>query len=153
MDCDDGKRKAVRSIFKNVYLTIIFRIIVGGLLLWTGYLKISHPWSFYEQIQAYQLLPDRMSMLLAFFIPVWELVLGMCLILRIWLRESAGAAFILFAVFTIAIMSALLRGLSVECGCFGFDGPMASWLSVLRNVALMGMLAYVFFGPSDQLKS
>jgi hypothetical protein len=37
----------------------------------------------------------------------------------------------------VAISSAVLRGLNINCGCFGGDGAPVGWGKVLEDVALL----------------
>jgi hypothetical protein len=54
-----------------------------------------------------------------------------------WRRAGALALAGLLAAFTVAVGSAVLRGLDIDCGCFGTGSGPASWLTVMRNLALL----------------
>ena len=53
---------------------------------------------------------------------MFEIALGVLLLLGIFLRPAAVISIGLLTVFIIAIMSAWVRGLSIDCGCFGGGG-------------------------------
>ena len=59
---------------------------------------------------------------LAAGLPVFEIALGVLLLLGIFLRPAAVISIGLLTVFIIAIISAWARGLSIDCGCFGGGG-------------------------------
>jgi hypothetical protein len=44
----------------------------------------------------------------------------------------------LLAVFTAAVAAVLMRGIDIECGCFGTGSGPVSWLTLLRNLGLLG---------------
>jgi uncharacterized membrane protein YphA (DoxX/SURF4 family) len=67
-------------------------------------------------------VPTAAVNLLAMMIPWVELVAGLALIGGVRPRAGAFVFTLLMAVFTIGIASALARGLSFECGCFGKAG-------------------------------
>jgi len=68
--------------------------------------------------------------------------LGRAMLLRP-LRKGAILVFApLLLLFTLAGISAKLRGIEIPCGCFGTLEQAApfGWTSVLRNLALVGLL-------------
>ena len=41
-------------------------------------------------------------------------------------------------VFAVALSSAIIRGLDIDCGCFRQGGPKTSpWIALLRDLALI----------------
>jgi hypothetical protein len=40
-------------------------------------------------------------------------------------------------MFTAAISTVLVRGMVIDCGCFGAGGATTSWLLLVRNAALL----------------
>jgi hypothetical protein len=63
---------------------------------------------------------------------------------RVWVRAGALASGGLMTVFTIAVLSAVVRGINISCGCFGSGSGPITWVTVLRDVALLAACAGVF---------
>ena len=114
------------------------RLGLGGLFVFTGALKMADPAAFAVEIHNYQLLP-ALAPLLAATLPAVELGLGAALLAgpRLWLRAGAFATAALMLIFTVAVGSAVARGINISCGCFGSGSGPVTMLTVLRDVALL----------------
>jgi len=97
----------------------VLRLVVGGIFVAAGVLKIAEPAGFAGDIGNYRLLPHELVNLLAIVLPWIEVAAGLLLVLGIWKRASALTITVLMIVFLAAIGQALARGLDVRCGCFG----------------------------------
>ena len=65
-------------------------------------------------------------------------------------RASAWAANGLMVLFLAALVQGGLRGLEIDCGCFGSaSGDEASnlWINVLRNLGLLALGLQLAFAP------
>jgi putative oxidoreductase len=94
-------------------------LIVGGIFLYAGVIKVVDPLRFAIDIDNYKMLPWAIGVRLAFYLPWLELLCGLALILRFFYR---GGLFILTAltfIFIAASIIAKVRGLDITCGCFG----------------------------------
>jgi hypothetical protein len=56
----------------------------------------------------------------------------------IWQRAAALALGGMLAVFTVATLTVLARGVNIECGCFGTGSGPVGWSTVLRDLAMLG---------------
>jgi hypothetical protein len=55
-------------------------------------------------------------------------------------------------VFDLAIASAVIRGMSVSCGCFGpADTSVTSWPEVIRDFIFVALAAIVALRPPGAL--
>jgi len=119
-------------------LNFLLRLLLGGLFIFAAWDKVLHPQGFAMSVRAYKMIPFSLSNLFALVVSWSELIAGAMLLLGILPRKAAAALFLLLAAFTVAISTVLLRGMVVDCGCFGSEGGAAtSWLLILRNVALL----------------
>jgi uncharacterized membrane protein YphA (DoxX/SURF4 family) len=118
------------------------RLGLGGLFLYTGAIKLVDPTAFAVEIHNYQLFP-ALAPLMAASLPAVELAVGAAILAgpRAWLRAGALACTALMVVFTVAVGSAVARGVNISCGCFGAgSGPVTS-VTVLRDVVLLAASA------------
>jgi uncharacterized membrane protein YphA (DoxX/SURF4 family) len=126
-----------------VWLSLIWlglRLLVGGLLVLAGSLKLSthngRRW-----LEPYQLLPAWMLPIAATTIAVAELVAGAALLLGAFGALSAVGAAALLLLVTSAAAITLLRGKRPPCGCFGgLSNELLSWRIVVRNVVFVGLM-------------
>lgn len=125
------------------------RLVLGGLMLWAGAVKVGDQQGMALAIHSYGLLPEWTVRPLAVALPWIELALGAFLVLGIFVRFSAIAAGALLAAFLIGMAQAKARGLAIDCGCFGGGGPGegVTWLDLARDVALLGVAGLVLFLP------
>lgn len=125
------------SFLRSRWLNLAARFIVGGLFFYAAFEKVLHPAAFAMAVRGYKLIPFSLSNLFAIAVSWSELVAATFLILGLLTRKAAGAIFILLIMFTTAIITVLVRGMVIDCGCFGEGGASTSWLLLVRNAALL----------------
>jgi len=141
------------------WLTFLFRLILGGVLLVAGALKVTDPYSSATSVRAYQILPVDLANLLGFILPFAEVAIGIFLIVGIWVRLNAIAGGALMILFIIAIAQAWIRGISLDCGCFGKGGLLDTdelpvWnytLEIARDIVLAVFAVYIYRFPQGKL--
>jgi len=86
-------------------------------------------------------------MLIATILPSLELLCGLGLILGLYPRASALLITCMLAGFTILIISALLRGLDISCGCFTQDPNLnkIGYVKILENVGMIMLGMWLLF--------
>ena len=104
------------------HLQRVLCVVVGGAFLVAGLLKLADPAKFAVDVSHYRLVPHALLNLVAILLPWIEVTSGVCVLAGLWLRAAALVITSLSAVFFAAILSALVRGLNIECGCFGTVG-------------------------------
>ncbi len=131
-------------------MSLLFRILVGGIFLLAGLAKISDPARFILTLRKFELFPDLSIRFLAIYLPWLEFVLGLFIILGLLYRTSSLILACLNAAFTLAILSVIIRGIEVDCGCFGLLADMlklpdmADYKAVIRNLIFIGMNISIF---------
>lgn len=104
------------------WFRLLARLVVGGVWIAAGLLKLPDPAASVRAVRAYRLLPEGIVPLVGYGLPVLEVLVGVCLVLGLMTRLSAVVSAVLMAAFVVGIASAWARGLSIECGCFGGGG-------------------------------
>ena len=120
-------------------------VVVGGIFIYAGVLKVLDPVQFGLDLDNYKMLPWFVSVRFAFFLPWLEIFCGAALILRLLYRGGLSILTLLTLVFIGATIAAKARGLDITCGCFGhasqhwsFPQHMAIDLAIL--IALVALL-------------
>jgi uncharacterized membrane protein YphA (DoxX/SURF4 family) len=127
----------MREILSNKYLQLAARLIVGFIFVYAGIGKIADPETFAKEIFNYHILPNYSINIIALVLPWLELIVGIFLIAGIRVRASATIASISMLVFIIAVLSAMFRGLDINCGCFADKIVMVGWHKVLEDLAIL----------------
>ncbi|MDQ2919437.1 MAG: DoxX family membrane protein [Verrucomicrobiota bacterium] len=113
-------------------LVLLARLLLAGVFIYAGAIKIENPLRFAADISNYHFVPWAIGVRLAFYLPWLEIFAGIALFI-ISLRK--GASLLLGAltiVFIAASVIAKARGIDISCGCFGH---------VARNLPFAGHLA------------
>jgi hypothetical protein len=125
---------------------ILFRVLIGAILVTTGVGKLLDVAGFARVLGTYRTFADSLLLPIAVLVPVAELLLALWLF-SAW-RPFAAAMTALAMHLTYAgwSASAVLRGLKLEnCGCFGVFLPRRlGWSTVAEDLvaaALCGTLA------------
>jgi uncharacterized membrane protein YphA (DoxX/SURF4 family) len=125
-------------------LVLVARVALGLVFAVAGGLKIGHFDLFASQIAGFELLPQPLIAPLALLLPFVEVLLGAYLIIGLFTRAAGIVAAVQLAIFAGAIASAVVRGISASCGCFGpADRTQTSWPEVARDLALMLVAIFI----------
>ncbi len=131
----------MRKLIDNDYLTLIFRLVLGGVFIYASIYKILDPPQFAKAIWFYHILPGEVINISALILPWLELLCGMAIIAGAYYRGAIFWVNLLLLVFMVAIASAVNRGISIDCGCFKATsaGRESSIYTIYRDVAYLGM--------------
>ncbi|HEY6070298.1 MAG TPA: MauE/DoxX family redox-associated membrane protein [Chthoniobacterales bacterium] len=111
----------------------ILDVVVGGVFVYAGALKVLDPVQFANDIDNYKSLPWFVSVRLALYLPWLEIFCGIALVFRFLYRGGLSILTTLVAVFIGATVAAKVRGVDITCGCFGHAS--AHW-SFLQHMAI-----------------
>ncbi len=126
-------------------------MLLGAIFLYAGIPKMVDPHSFAASLSTFGLLPQTGITLVALTLPPFEILLGLCLILGFLRHQAALGVFLLCVVFAGAIIQGMLRGLSLDCGCFGAEVSASAPVTLARDLLLM-LLAGTLLGMRRPLK-
>jgi len=120
--------------------TVRLAQIVSGIILgWAALAKLGDLPAFAQQVHHFRILPAFAENLIAMTLPWVELMAALSLLLGIRARAGAIVTASLLAIFTLAVIAAVARGLDFECGCFGTSN--ASRVGLTKVFENLGVLA------------
>ena len=123
-------------------VVLALRVALGAVFVYAAWTKLRQPWELFAMsIDAYQVLPDWAVRVVARTLPWAELAIGLTLMAGRWLRVSAGAASLLLLVFFALMVRAYVKGMQIDCGCFGL-GDAISARTLARDGGLLA--GYLF---------
>jgi uncharacterized membrane protein YphA (DoxX/SURF4 family) len=147
----------VQDKFKLVqpWLTLLARLILGGVLIAAGALKVGNLQQSAMAVRAYELLPIWIANLFGYALPWIEIGIGLLLVLGALVRINGLLGALIMLAFIIAIAQAWARGLSIDCGCFGDGGQIdpedTKYLStIIRDLGLLGLGVFLYFFPKGR---
>jgi putative oxidoreductase len=128
------------------------RVGFCALFVWAGWTKLLDPGAFAADISHYRVLPEKLVPPLAVGLPVLECVVALALLTRTYLRGAAWLGAGMLALFAAAMAQAKLRGIDLDCGCFGREiADPVSWGKVALNGGLAMLAAWVACSAHDSV--
>lgn len=112
-------------------------VLLSGTFLYAGALKILQPRAFQESILDYQVIGVATAALLAWWLPWFEVLCALSLWWPRFRRAGLAGTTLMVIGFLIILVSAVVRGLSISCGCFGASGHDL-WVAIAVDVVLLG---------------
>tara|TARA_R110002096_G_scaffold67332_9_gene163379 strand:+ start:9942 stop:10409 length:468 start_codon:yes stop_codon:yes gene_type:complete len=124
----------------GLWLERIMRIFLGGMFVFSGYLKVRNPELFAKSVLDFNIVGDPWPAIIGVTLPWLEIFCGIGLIIhRCYLGSLAILGTSIF-VFNLALGSAWMRGLEISCGCFGDSEEVTNYaLAIGRNIVLLGI--------------
>ena len=92
------------------WLTLLARLILGGVLIAAGALKVGNLQQSAMAVRAYELLPIWMANLFGYALPWIEIGIGLLLVLGALVRINGLLGALIMLAFIIAIAQAWARG-------------------------------------------
>lgn len=135
------------------WVGLVARLVPGLVFLYAGITKIVNIPLFTQSIRAYQLLPELwMSDVLAYILPVVEIVAALLLIVGLLTRGAAAVTLLMLISFIIGIAWVWSQGISIDCGCFGSGGVVEAVdteypRKVAENVGMSALCAWLLVRP------
>ncbi len=103
-------------------------------------LKILDPEAFLSSLLTYRVFSYQQSVALAYFAPVLEMVVALCLLSGFWRKGASLLTFLMLLFFIALVLQGFARGLEMDCGCFGenrLQGTTDYLLKIGQNLALL----------------
>lgn len=128
-------------------LSLAARMLLGIVFLVAGAEKLGALNTFGKSIAAYELLPEQLANIAAMLFVWTEIVVGILLIAGAAVRGSALVTSAMLVAFLVAILSAIARGLDIDCGCFAGTPEPVGWKKVAEDVALLAAAIFLIYFP------
>ncbi len=120
------------------------RLVLAGIFIYSGYIKLRSPLQFASAIAGYKLVPDTVIFPLATYLPWAEIALGALLLIGWKIRYISMGAAALLLTFTAILTLTYMRGIDADCGCFGF-GDRISPRTITRDGLMLLPAVFLIF--------
>lgn len=139
------------------WVGLAFRLILAGVLLFAGVVKLFEDGGAARAINAYRVFPPSWAPVLGWGMPALEILLGLLLLVGLFTRWAALITGLLMVGFIAGIISVWARGYSIDCGCFGGGGDVSpeginqKYLTeIARDLLFTLMAAYLVVWPRSR---
>ena len=113
----------------------LLRIGLAGVYIVAAIPKMIDPWAFAKAIHNFRILPLETIPPLATWLPPLEALAALAVLTGVLYRGGLVWLTGLSLAFAAGIVSAILRKLDIDCGCFGtLARSSASWPHLLLNL-------------------
>lgn len=152
---------AADFIAKAPILAHIPRILVGGLFIFSGFIKANDPLGFSYKLKEYfEVFQNDTGMAffeyfahialpLAILICASEIVLGVMLLIGYKRNLTLWLLFAQITFFTFLTFYSACYNKVTHCGCFGDFLPLKPWESFWKDIALMILITLLFAGKEN----
>jgi uncharacterized membrane protein YphA (DoxX/SURF4 family) len=129
----------------NLWVYRILRIIIGGVFVYSGAVKIMDVKGFARMVSQYDLVPDTLLAPVAYGLPVLELLAGIGLIFEIpWALTAISG---MLVIFIGVLWYGVLQGLDIDCGCFSTEelkGQDSLRKALYRDIFMVAVCGYFY---------
>ncbi|MBI1184036.1 DoxX family membrane protein [bacterium] len=136
---------------KMKIITNIARVLVGALFIFSGFIKANDPMGFGFKLEEYFevfgtefMVPIAMQ--LAIFICVFEILLGIMLLLGYLPKLVNRLLLAMIVFFTFLTFYSAYYNVVTDCGCFGDAIKLTPWQSFTKDVILLVLIVVLLWG-------
>jgi len=137
-------------MIRNKPLLLLFRIVLGGLFIYAGVVKVVDPLGFAQDIRDYRLVGQSLAFVAAIVLPWLEILAGAFLIAGVWKRGAALVITGLLVFFIVLTLVTMARGLDVDCGCFGSLSRKSGWGVVFEDLGMLLLGLCLLYEPKSK---
>ena len=136
------------------YRIAVMSVALAGVFVYAGVDKLRDPLQFADSIAAFAMLPTPLITPFALGLPIFEVLCGLLILVPPSRRVSALALSLANTMFLVALASALARGITLDCGCFGTGTPSRPrmWLEAALDVALLAASLSVYLRSTSPIE-
>lgn len=138
------------------YIDLFSRIFVGGLLIFSGLIKLNDPIGTQIKLEEYfEVFASDIGSFFHVFVPyaleigmimiVLEVVLGIAILLNYQMKITTWVLLGLMVFFTILTFYSAYFNKVTDCGCFGDAIKLTPWESFSKDVVLMVFVLHLFW--------
>ena len=142
----------IKTILSNTYVILVLRLLLGLIFLFASIDKISDPSGFAKAITNYKLISGLPTVVVATVLPWIEFLCALALLSGFYVRGGSMLLCLMLSAFTLAVITGLIRGLDISCGCFTLDPSVnrIGWQKVLENFGLILMSLVLLYSKVDK---
>lgn len=137
------------TVFKITYYCIVI------ILIFSGISKIVNPIPLLDTLKLFPFSED-LNLIVTLLLPLFEIILGLLLILKIKMKTTLLIVSLLFLSFVAFSIYVTIIGVNGDCGCFGnVIKSEFGWDMIIRNIIffLFSIILYIKQKKSKKIKN
>lgn len=140
----------MNTLLANRWMELLTRFVVGTIFVSASIEKAADPAAFAVLIDHYKVFSPSLSMFVASTLPWVELVCGVAILLGLAVRGGALVLGSLTVGFTVLVVSGVLRGLDISCGCYTLDPEVGKigWQKVAENTGIVVLSLFLVYSTA-----
>ena len=130
-------------------LRIISRLLIGALFIFSGYVKVIDPMGsaikfgeYFEAFSMHFLAPT--ALVFGILLAVAELVLGLCMLFGVRMKEAAWGALLFMILFTCLTFVLSVFNPVEDCVCVGDAIKLTNWQTFFKNLIILPFVRFIF---------
>ena len=135
------------------YLVQLCRILVGGLFIFSGLIKLNDPVGFSFKLEEYfgptvfdLTFLEPLALPIAIFVVILEVLLGIFLLIGYKPKFTLYSLLAMIVFFTFLTWYSAYFNKVTDCGCFGDAIKLTPWESFTKDVILLALILVLFWG-------
>lgn len=151
---DYTRQKSTKAItkFQTIYsiLVEVFRIILGIVFVFSGFVKAIDPSGNAYKIQDYLTAfggnfanLSSLAYIAAIALSTLELLIGLCFLFKVKLKTTSIIALLFMLVMLPLTLYIAIKNPVTDCGCFGDALKISNWETFFKNVVLIILVVFL----------
>ncbi len=149
---DYRKKKKSTTIIEKVgsFLLQICRYVLGGVFIFSGFVKAIDPLGFTYKIEDYLTAFGGIfgsitviAFPAAILLSALELAIGLSLFFKIYLKQTSLLALLFMLVMLPLTLYIAIKNPVTDCGCFGDALVISNWATFYKNIVLLALVLIV----------
>ena len=129
---------------------LLFRLIIGGIFIYAGILKVIDINTFELSIRNYKILNDPWVAIVALTLPPLEIITGTCIVFKFLYQGALAVICSVLIIFITALTSLLFRNIDIKCGCLGLNTNIH--IQILIDVSILTACIFLLKAEKKQTK-
>jgi uncharacterized membrane protein YphA (DoxX/SURF4 family) len=109
----------IRDTVYSRWLSLLIRLLLGGIFIVSGTAKLPLQMEFVEIVQSYGILPDFIAVVYGFALPWVEFLVGCFLVVGIQIKSAVIVVILMCVSFLVGNIGAAVTGNYYCSDCFG----------------------------------
>jgi uncharacterized membrane protein YphA (DoxX/SURF4 family) len=129
----------------NLWSYRLLRIVMGGIFIYSGSVKLMDVKGFARMISLYDLVPEQLLAPVAIGLPAVELLAGIGILFEI--PGALSAIFAMLLMFCTILWYGILKDLDIDCGCFStaeLKGQSSLRQALYRDFVMIAVCCYLY---------
>ena len=128
------------------WVLFFMRMVLGCVFSFSAWSKIMAPQALADAIVGFDIIPESIALEAAIMLIWLELICGTFMLLGLWARATVIVITGMLTLFEIGLISVVVRGIEVNCGCFGqFSEMQVGWNTIIRNLVQLVFCALLLY--------